>query len=351
MFRIDNSSVVPALPIAPPPGTPGFFTNGDPQTALPATRVDDWWCNMLQEEILTVITKAGLVPDKNDNTQLWQALRLLNPRQVLTTVQTNFYVANNGSDTNDGLAAATPWQTLQHASNFVVNQVDFAGQQVTINIAPGNYAPFTQNANPTGCFGADSLIYNGNISSPSTVVISSPTISTPAITMNGAQATIQGVTLQTSGDSLSHCILAGPGCLLMVKNVIFGPCTGDHMGAVSGSIIYLMGSYTINGGAQTHMFAVNGGSIATFGEPVGVSPFSVTVSGTPAFSVAFADASSNGSIGISPAVLTAFSGAATGQRYLARACGTINVNGGGQNFFPGSTAGVADATTYGVYLP
>ena len=41
MFRIDNPSAVPTLPMTPPPGSPGCFYGGNPATAVQATLVDD----------------------------------------------------------------------------------------------------------------------------------------------------------------------------------------------------------------------------------------------------------------------------------------------------------------------
>ena len=77
MFRIDNASAVPVRPTPGPPGTPGWFTNGNPALAQEATIVDDWWANSVQEEILTVIEQAGLVPDKSNIGQLYEALNKL----------------------------------------------------------------------------------------------------------------------------------------------------------------------------------------------------------------------------------------------------------------------------------
>jgi hypothetical protein len=77
MFRIDNSTVIPSLPIASAPVTPGYFSDGNPASGLPATVVDAWWCNMLQEEILTVISSAGITPDKTSHRQLFDALNAL----------------------------------------------------------------------------------------------------------------------------------------------------------------------------------------------------------------------------------------------------------------------------------
>jgi microcystin-dependent protein len=77
MYAIDNPSSVAARPAAPAPGTPGWFSKGNPAAAQEATIVEDWWCNLIQDEILTVIEQAGLVPDKNNHTQLWEALQTL----------------------------------------------------------------------------------------------------------------------------------------------------------------------------------------------------------------------------------------------------------------------------------
>ena len=77
MYRIDNSSAVSSRPVPGPPGAPGWFTNGNPAAAQEATIVDDWWCNSIQEEILTVIEQAGLAPDKASTTQLFEALNKL----------------------------------------------------------------------------------------------------------------------------------------------------------------------------------------------------------------------------------------------------------------------------------
>jgi microcystin-dependent protein len=77
MYRIDNPSAVTVMPTPPAAGTPGYFTNGNPATAQEATIVDDWWANSLQEEILTVIEQAGLIPAKNKTDQLFTALNLL----------------------------------------------------------------------------------------------------------------------------------------------------------------------------------------------------------------------------------------------------------------------------------
>lgn len=74
MQRVKRSTAVPALPAPPAGGTPGYFTGGDPQTAVPATVPGYEWFNGIQEEFAYVIEQAGLVMSSADNTQLRAAI-------------------------------------------------------------------------------------------------------------------------------------------------------------------------------------------------------------------------------------------------------------------------------------
>ena len=67
MHRIDTTTATVA----------NTFTRGNPQTATPATVVSDDWLNAVQEEIVTVITGAGIALNKPDNAQLLAAIRAL----------------------------------------------------------------------------------------------------------------------------------------------------------------------------------------------------------------------------------------------------------------------------------
>ncbi|MEJ1378184.1 MAG: phage tail protein [Candidatus Sedimenticola sp. (ex Thyasira tokunagai)] len=53
------------------------FTEGDPQTATPATQVTDDWLNSIQEELANVIEEDGGVLNKADNTQLLTKIQAL----------------------------------------------------------------------------------------------------------------------------------------------------------------------------------------------------------------------------------------------------------------------------------
>ena len=64
MHRIDTSTATPDHK----------FTEGDPAVPVAATTVSAEWLNAVQEELVAVITGAGLELKKSDNSQLWQAI-------------------------------------------------------------------------------------------------------------------------------------------------------------------------------------------------------------------------------------------------------------------------------------
>jgi len=67
MHRIDTSTATPDHK----------FTEGDPTVPVAATTVSAAWLNAIQEELVAVITGAGLELKKSDNGQLWQAISQL----------------------------------------------------------------------------------------------------------------------------------------------------------------------------------------------------------------------------------------------------------------------------------
>lgn len=77
MHRIDTATATPDHK----------FTEGDPAVPVAATTVSAEWLNAVQEELVAVITGAGLELKKSDNGQLWQAISQLitNARPGLAT--------------------------------------------------------------------------------------------------------------------------------------------------------------------------------------------------------------------------------------------------------------------------
>jgi hypothetical protein len=74
MYRIDNRYASTTLPTPASQGPGGFFTGGDPTTGQSATIVDADFLNAVQEELINIVTRGGLTPDKTNRTQLLLAL-------------------------------------------------------------------------------------------------------------------------------------------------------------------------------------------------------------------------------------------------------------------------------------
>ena len=78
MQRIKASGVVSVMPPAQENSyDPGYFSNGNPATGELATMMTAEWCNGVQEELINVISKAGLTPDQGKLDQLWNAIQKL----------------------------------------------------------------------------------------------------------------------------------------------------------------------------------------------------------------------------------------------------------------------------------
>jgi hypothetical protein len=435
VWRVDNSSAVTPEPTIPAAGTQGFFSNGNELTGTPATVVDAWWLNMIQEEIRNVVVAAGIAPNKADNTQLLAAIgavtggniylplaggtmtgqihwsgvgngppdtngtgqRLViwdapsgsidyaigiasaefwfscstnahfsfyegtnlnarvppsgNPTQPYDLVTLGYlgansrtfltahkyvYISPTGSDTTGDGTNANPWATLQYAWDTIQAFTDYAGFQVTCQMADGTYhgsleaAGVSIGATQTGAF-----IVRGNVSNNAAVVLN-VTGDNALTAYASASFTVQHLTVMstTSGGEGGAGIAATYGGVVIIgPGVVFGACSGNHMYATAGGSIIATAGYTISAGAQAHAEASTGGYIELSEE--GGPTYAITLTGTPNFSNAFAIAY----MGNLASSNNTFSGAATGPKYLAELNGVIFTGGKSVNYFPGSVAG------------
>jgi hypothetical protein len=89
MYQIDGPDAVAAKPTKKPPVTsPGWFDGGDPINDLKATMVTRDWLNTVQAELKNAIETAGITLNRNDDTQLAQALQSLIQTTVQETINT-----------------------------------------------------------------------------------------------------------------------------------------------------------------------------------------------------------------------------------------------------------------------
>ena len=103
-----------------------------------------------------------------------------------------------------------------------------------------------------------------------------------------------------------------------------------YMAAFGSGKLRLASDYRISGNATAHILAEESGSSAR-GELR-----TITLVGTPAFSLAFAVAQDCASV-VVPSMT--FTGAATGSRYSVRGNAVIQTNGAGLTYLPGNAVG------------
>lgn len=249
-------------------------------------------------------------------------------RELLTAART-YYVRTDGSDSNTGLVNSSggAFLTLQKAIDTVAS-LDLGIFDVTIQLGNGSYTG--ANVFKT-LVGAGQCIILGDTTTPSNVVISTTAVNAFAGTGFAGKYSLRGlkITTTTSGVGIN---ISGAGAYVGVQNMEFGACVSSaHMLAGFGAFISIDGNYAISGNSPRNLIASGVGAIIKTSAAI-----TVTLSGTPAFSAAFAVAEEGGEVRITA---TTFSGSATGTRYSAILNGVINTNGAGVNFFPGNAAG------------
>jgi hypothetical protein len=260
-----------------------------------------------------------------------------------------FFVATTGSDATGLGTLAAPWLTIQFGHSWIVANLDCAGQMVTFQLADGTYSSVILEGQVPGSWenpalNAPNILILGNNATPSNVIIQGT--SAHAIKISGTLIRISGFRIQTTGTAADGNpavgLLGMGGARIYYDNLVFGTCSGEHINAQDGSIItitnYVQGSGTaqisIVGGATVHIRAQHTGHIK-------IGRSTITLTGTPTFSTAFAQTHNIGQI-VAPSSLVTFSGGAIGQRHNAHTNGVMDTNGGGTSFFPGSTAGTTN---------
>ena len=288
----------------------------------------------------SIITPGGISISVNQNDAFkcnylgsgnWAVQPFLNstatmPQRIKLSTNTSYYVATTGNDFNAG-TSGSPWLTIQHAINYLQTNVDLAGLTATINVADGTYtggasviAPFT---------GGGLVQLVGNVTTPGNCIIS--TTSAPGILVENSALTVSGFKLQTT--TSGNCLQAGLGGLIFINGAMnFAGCAGIHLLAQETGYINITSNYTVSGSANNHWYGETG--------RLNCVSQTVTLTGTPAFSSAFALVADCGVIVCNA---DTFTGSATGVRYIATSNGVINTGAGGSTYLPGNSGGSTSA--------
>lgn len=261
---------------------------------------------------------------------LYGRLRLQAPLTV--------YVSTAGSDSaNTGLTPGSPFATIQHACDFLMQTYDSNGFQMTIQLAAGTYHQGAQlNAPISGSNQFNPLIITGDPNNPSAVTVN-VTGADCFVSLFGGNMLIQNMQLQSvaSGGipAGGYCLAAAEGGFIAFKNVVFLTATYAHVFITINGTGWITDSYTVAGNAAVHWQVAVGGALITSQTGNNVT---ATLSGTRAFSTAFAQASDGALIWMTN---NSFIGTATGVRYLVQTNSVINAYNQGPTFLPGNAAG------------
>ncbi|MGR2678738.1 tail fiber protein [Chromobacterium haemolyticum] len=94
MFQIDNSTAATQLPTISNPGTPGFFTDGNPATGQAPTIVPAEWLNTVMMELCNAVIASGQTLTKGKLNQLALAIQSQGAPFAIDTGTANTYVVN-----------------------------------------------------------------------------------------------------------------------------------------------------------------------------------------------------------------------------------------------------------------
>lgn len=254
-------------------------------------------------------------------------------REKLTAART-YYVRSDGNDANDGLAdtSAGAFLTMQKASDTIA-ALDLSIYNVTVQVTAGVFESAVYR-DPVG---------SGNINvfgQGDTTIFRRTATSGAAISFAGDSKKWRFNNLQyeaPNGDA--NGVVAANNQQTQINNCTSGVCTAFHLNVAGSGVISIGGTHTIKGNAQAHWLCSYKGGL--------VAAANITLVGSIAFSQAFAICQMQALIRTGPIT---FTGSATGQRFTVGTQAQINVNGAGLTYLPGSTAGVIDTATGGLYI-
>lgn len=254
-------------------------------------------------------------------------------RERLTAART-YYVRTDGSDSNTGLvnSAGGAFLTIQKAIDVVAYNLDLNNNVVTIQIADGTYDEALVLPPLVGAPDSVGAILLGNTGTPSNVHVNTTGAGDSFKVLRGSNEwKIDSLKASSANGSAvsSDLTNAGP-CSVVINSMHVGACpNGYHFRAEKQGIFRINGNFTVSGNAGSLFLTTELGHILCQG-------MTITLTGTPAFSLATAYARGCGVMRINGIT---FSGSATGKRYDASDNGDIQTSGGGASYVPGNSAG------------
>ncbi len=261
---------------------------------------------------------------------------------------TTFYVNSSTGNDSNLCTLAAPCLTPQRGWDYVADNYDANGHVITIQLTG---TAFTSGIKTSKCvLGANS---------PGSVAIlgagATATTTAVTITVNGAdvfnfggptvgynagntfgctQATVAGIKCVTT--TSGNCVIASGGGVGITVGASgspmeFGSVAENHIVGAHNAWIIGGTNNLVSGGGVTHVTAESGARVALHNT-------TETITGTPAFSTAYAFANTGATLYMDAMT---FTGSATGVRWLAFSLGALYTLNDSATYIPGSTAGAA----------
>lgn len=255
-------------------------------------------------------------------------------REILSANRT-YYVRTDGSNSNDGLSNTSggAFLTVQKAVDVVYQTLDLGIYNVTIQVGDGTYSGNVLCNGPL--IGSGTLTISGNSGAPTNVIFSTGS-SVSVISQNGAAVNLEYFKVTNTA---TYGIQATKKGHINFNGLDFGSVTSQQIRSDDYGSVTATGNYTISAGAGWHLVSVAG--------MIRIQSRTITISGTPAYSVAFAECNMSG--GTMLVNGNTYSGSATGPRYTVYLNGVIQTGGGGATYFPGNSAHATPTATGGQY--
>jgi hypothetical protein len=264
----------------------------------------------------------------------------------------NFYVGGTGaSDGNDCLAATVtgghgPCATMQFVVNTAMRGYSAAARNHKINVATGTLTSGFVCAGPIAGGGSGNVTYDGSMidivgAGAGLSVINDTSGAISAIIVQaGCTVQLSHLTVSTTTAGGSALWAANFGLIEVGTDTVYGPASGATWHVEFMGLIEAYQNFTVIGSAAAAFGVAANGMIEL--DPVGLT---VTVAGTPAYSVGFISAVDQGIVYTGNAT---FAGGATGPRAKLASGGLIETLNASPTYLPGTTPMVNQG---GVYSP
>ena len=268
--------------------------------------------------------------------------QIINPPQSLQAALTIFVDPSIGNDSFDGSQATVSGTKgpLQHIQTAVNKAASYPPSQfsITIQCADGTY----NEAVSVGSIPMPSIIINGHVGSPSNVLVTGANNAHTFQASGPNTLTVQNLKFTASNTGSTNCgIYATSGATINTVNTVNGAVNYAVFEA-NGPASVFPGTHTFSGSSTFAFNALNCGLIG-----LSTTQGNFTIS-TPITVTDFAAASSSGNISMAGGTQPTFTnpGNVTGQKFSATNGATINTQGEGVNYFPGTVAGTATTGYY-----